>query len=80
LIGATSLSAIAGAAPHVYHDENSAPTSLTDIAQDQYGALECDWLQQDATATGAELHVDVAPNAQSAFRSRFKGDFGVIVS
>lgn len=71
LIGATSLSAIAGEAPHLYQDQNTTPTNLADIAQDQYGALECDWLQQHTTATGADLQVDVAPNAQSVFRSRF---------
>ena len=71
LLGTSSLTAIAGDAPHIYHDQSTAPTSITDIAQDQYGALDCNWFQQDSTITGAELQVDVAPNAQSAFRSRF---------
>lgn len=71
LLGASSLTAIAGKAPHVYHDQSTAPTSIADIAQDQYGALDCTWFHQDNTNTGAELQVDVAPDAQSAFTSRF---------
>ena len=71
LLGASSLTAIAGKAPHVYHDQNSAPSNIADIAQDQYGALNCDWFHQDSTSTGAQLQVNVAPNAQSAFMSRF---------
>jgi hypothetical protein len=71
LLGASTLTAITGKAPHVYHDQNTAPTNIADIAQDQYGALDCNWFQQDNTITGAELQVDVAPDAQSAFTSRF---------
>jgi hypothetical protein len=71
LLGTSSLTAIAGHAPHTYHDQSTAPTNITSIAQDQYGALDCDWLQQDSTITGAELQVDVAPDAQSTFGSRF---------
>jgi hypothetical protein len=71
LLGASSLTAIAGKAPHVYHDQSTAPTNIADIAREQYGALDCDWFQQGSTITGAELQVDVAPDAQSAFMSRF---------
>lgn len=71
LLGADAVSAIAGDAPHLYHDQNTAPTTITDIAQQQYGALDCDWFHEDSGATGAELQVSVAPDAKSAFTSRF---------
>ena len=71
LLGTSSLTAIAGNAPHVYHDQGTAPTDIADIAQDQYGALDCNWFKQQSAITGAELQVDVAPGAQSAFSSRF---------
>jgi hypothetical protein len=71
LLGAGSLTAIAGKAPHVYHNESTAPTNIADIAQDQYGALDCNWFQEDTTITGAELQVDIAPDARSAFKSNF---------
>lgn len=71
VLGTGSLAAITGESPHVYHDEGTAPADVADIARDQYGALECTWFKQDSASAGAELQVDVAPDAESAFSSRF---------
>jgi hypothetical protein len=71
LLGASSLTAIAGNAPHVYHDESTVPGNIADIAQDQYGTLNCNWFQEDSRITGADLTVNIAPDAQSAFGSSF---------
>ncbi|HWH25448.1 MAG TPA: hypothetical protein VNT53_02225 [Pseudolysinimonas sp.] len=71
LLGTSALTTITGATPHAYHDESTAPTNIRDIAQDQYGALNCAWFQPDNTIAGAGLQLVVAPNAKAAFMSRF---------
>lgn len=69
LLGTPALQAIAGPSPTVYNDETTAPTDIQSIAQLQYGALSC--VFNDSGARGADVHIDVAPNAKAIFESRF---------
>jgi hypothetical protein len=74
LLGTSNVQALAGASAKVEQDERSAPTSLTEIAQQQYGAEDCIW-DGNATGTdatpGAYLSVDVAPEATAEFGNQF---------
>jgi hypothetical protein len=74
LLGMPNVQALAGASEKVEQDERSKPTSLTDIAQQQYGAEDCIW-DGNATGTdttaGAYLRVDVAPEAKAEFGNQF---------
>jgi hypothetical protein len=74
LLGTSNVRALAGANASVELDERSAPTSLTEIAQQQYGGEECVW-DGDATGTSATpsayLSLDVAPDAKADFETAF---------
>ena len=53
-------------------DESTPPTALTSVAQQQYGALDCEWDGlADANAPGSILDVSVAPDAATQFDHNF---------
>jgi VCBS repeat-containing protein len=74
LLDQASWQALAGSAAKVDQDENTPATNLESIAQQQYGALACDWdgtYTSSASNPGSELQVVVAPDASTQFESRF---------
>jgi hypothetical protein len=74
LLGSTTVPALAGVNAKILQDENSAPSSMQSIAQQQYGAEDCVWDGEYTgvgTSTGAYLSVSIAPDAKAAFESQF---------
>jgi hypothetical protein len=73
LLGASSVQALAGTTAKVDRDENTPPTDIQSVAQLQYGALSCSWdgISGNPSSPGAELDIDIAPDAKAAFESRF---------
>jgi hypothetical protein len=74
LLGSTTVLALAGVNAKILQDENSAPSNMQSIAQQQYGAEDCVWDGEYTgvgTSTGAYLSVSIAPGAKAAFESQF---------
>jgi hypothetical protein len=71
----TDVAALVHSPVKVITDETTTPTSLQDIANAQYGVLDCEWAGGYGTELGntAELSINIAPNATSLYSQYASG-------